>query len=666
MNELTKAARIGRGVAALTVLAMTLFMIGCPPPGPAGDGDAGTDDSSSGDTGDGASNDADDNDGGDPSPAAGTVDADGNYSISETAIAAAYDLPLTGTQERVTEDELDAVIAADTDLAAIVNWAKTDHDAGALKLAAYLEDQDGANLYLAAYDNLGFGDDVVVVRHCDDGDCVSAVQTILDTDAELQWSTPAGDVQPRSLATPYLLRVLDEADPDGTAEGAPVPADLQKLPAKPMLTWERIPAEKSIVSGRSADGNREIRVLSTFGSYWGTNYADFVTNMKTEAFDAGSVTYHAGRSDFDSGLDELDADDALIIHGHGDSSASQGRVVGMSSNSYYWWGEHYSEDRIRQRLDSNSSGGPGIIIFGGCSTSGMIGKLDQPNRILLGLSDSIMDGHVKPVVRLFFQKFAKEGLTLGEALDAVNSTFDRQGWVVQVNSRADLRITYDQLGDFNRAGCRDTCEFANDGTCDDGGSGSESNLCESGTDCSDCGPRHDTNDTGGKGTVTSTFDLGKESWRVVGDAEGGRGVPDYNTGGGQDGPYVSADDDVQGGTWYWLAPAAYHGDFSNAYGQTLTFYLQQSSLNSQFDNDDVVLANGDLTLVYDLPSNPGTNWTLYTVPLSEAGWTEQGAPVSEAIMRAVLSNITELRIRGEYVSGADTGGLDTVTLNVAP
>ena len=445
-----------------------------------------------------------------------------------------------------------------------------------------------------------------------------------------------------------------------------MPTDLQTLPAKRIRSWERVPGEKGALAARSADGNRELRILSTFGSFWGTSYSDFVRDMTAEAFDQGSATYHAGASDFDAGFGDLDADDALVIHGHGDASASQDRVVGMSANSYYWWGVHYSENRILQQLESNPSGGPGIIIFGGCRTGEMIGKLDQPNRILLGLSDSIMDGHVKPVVRLFFQKFAKEGLTLGEALAAVNGAFGRQSWTVQVNSRADLQITYDQLGDFNRDGCRDTCEFANDGSCDDGGSGSESDLCASGTDCSDCGPRHDTGDTSGKGTVTSTFDTGKDSWRIVGDAEGGRGVPDYNTGGGQDGPYVSADDDVQGGTWYWLAPGAYHGDFSNAYGQTLTFYLQQSSLNSQFDNDDVVLSGAGITLVYNLPNNPGTSWTLYTVPLSESGWTDLGSPASEEVMKLVLGDITELRIRGEYVSGADTGGLDTVTLNVAP
>lgn len=38
-------------------------------------------------------------------------------------------------------------------------------------------------------------------------------------------------------------------------------------------------------------------------------------------------------------------------------------------------------------------------------------------------------------------------------------------------------------------GCDDTCAFADDGTCDDGGSGSSYALCGLGTDCSDCGRR---------------------------------------------------------------------------------------------------------------------------------------------------------------------------------
>ena len=37
--------------------------------------------------------------------------------------------------------------------------------------------------------------------------------------------------------------------------------------------------------------------------------------------------------------------------------------------------------------------------------------------------------------------------------------------------------------------CEDTCSWANDGECDDGGNGAAFNVCAFGTDCADCGPR---------------------------------------------------------------------------------------------------------------------------------------------------------------------------------
>jgi hypothetical protein len=37
--------------------------------------------------------------------------------------------------------------------------------------------------------------------------------------------------------------------------------------------------------------------------------------------------------------------------------------------------------------------------------------------------------------------------------------------------------------------CTNTCWYADDGDCDDGGPGSDFSLCELGTDCFDCGPR---------------------------------------------------------------------------------------------------------------------------------------------------------------------------------
>ena len=43
--------------------------------------------------------------------------------------------------------------------------------------------------------------------------------------------------------------------------------------------------------------------------------------------------------------------------------------------------------------------------------------------------------------------------------------------------------------DFGRPGCSNTCYSKDDGDCDDGGPGSEYNLCSPATDCEDCGPR---------------------------------------------------------------------------------------------------------------------------------------------------------------------------------
>jgi len=49
--------------------------------------------------------------------------------------------------------------------------------------------------------------------------------------------------------------------------------------------------------------------------------------------------------------------------------------------------------------------------------------------------------------------------------------------------------------------CSNTCQYANDGECDDGGQGSVTSLCPCGTDCADCGQRNadDCSSAGGSG-----------------------------------------------------------------------------------------------------------------------------------------------------------------------
>lgn len=166
--------------------------------------------------------------------------------------------------------------------------------------------------------------------------------------------------------------------------------------------------------------------------------------------------------------------------------------------------------------------------------------------------------------------------------------------------------------------------------------------------------------------VISTFDTNTEGWQTVGDAT----PPTHMSSGGNPGGYVSAVDQQTGIFWYWKAPPGFLGDLSDAYNGTLTFDLKQSSTSSQASNQpDVILTGGNITLIYDTPNNPGTQWTPYEINLNEtAGWqkSDTGIAPTQAEMQFVLSFVTDLRIRGEFRNGADTGGLDNPTISIIP
>lgn len=116
--------------------------------------------------------------------------------------------------------------------------------------------------------------------------------------------------------------------------------------------------------------------------------------------------------------------------------------------------------------------------------------------------------------------------------------------------------------------------------------------------------------------VTSTFDTGTQGWTVVGDEAG---PVTWIPAGGNTGGYISVTDAVVRGVMYFVAPNAYLGNQSAAYGTALSFDLIQNYPGNpnQFDAGDVVLRGSGLTLVYDLPNNPGNGtWTPYSVSLT--------------------------------------------------
>ncbi|MFO1321833.1 MAG: laminin B domain-containing protein [Burkholderiales bacterium] len=169
--------------------------------------------------------------------------------------------------------------------------------------------------------------------------------------------------------------------------------------------------------------------------------------------------------------------------------------------------------------------------------------------------------------------------------------------------------------------------------------------------------------------ATSTFDTGTEGWTAQGDVEGA--IQWIGTG-GRPGGHVFIDDRTVGGVTYFVAPAAFRGDRSGALGTNLTFDLQQVYPGSpnQFDSSDVILEGNGQTLVFDTTANPTNGaWTSYAVPLSAPGWKVSalsGAAATPEQFAAVLANLTALKIRAEYQTGADVGHLDNVALVPEP
>lgn len=162
--------------------------------------------------------------------------------------------------------------------------------------------------------------------------------------------------------------------------------------------------------------------------------------------------------------------------------------------------------------------------------------------------------------------------------------------------------------------------------------------------------------------VSSTFDTDREGWSFIADVSEFRWVAtDGNPGG-----YLEAVDAVTGQIWYFVAPEKFLGDKSAFYGGSLTFDLRQSALNAQIQTDDLRLHGAGLILTFNTASNPGLDWTPYDVPLEAGfGWEVQstGLAATEQQLRDVLGDLDGLFIRGEFRSGADTGGLDNVIMS---
>ena len=165
----------------------------------------------------------------------------------------------------------------------------------------------------------------------------------------------------------------------------------------------------------------------------------------------------------------------------------------------------------------------------------------------------------------------------------------------------------------------------------------------------------------GRTLIENDFTTSAEGWTITGDAE--PNAP-FDATHGHPGGCLTGVDAQFGETWFFHASPAVLQQLPNAIDGTMTFSLKQSGGVPSLIDDDVVIDGPAGRLSYRFKTGPGADWTDFSVRLSaSAGWTwNWNKRATQSQIDSVLAHPTRLEIRGEYVTGPDTGSLDNFTL----
>jgi hypothetical protein len=138
-------------------------------------------------------------------------------------------------------------------------------------------------------------------------------------------------------------------------------------------------------------------------------------------------------------------------------------------------------------------------------------------------------------------------------------------------------------------------------------------------------------------------------------------------------PYASGNywlhtqDVPNGKEWGWHAPPKYHGDHSGKFGRCLIYELWTSHVGNVPATDWYVRLQGaGMTLYVNgtvLEPPKAQEWKTYHVPLDASGrWRRfpDGEQATDEDIKKLLADVTDLRIKGEFASQGNIGGLDSV------
>ena len=174
--------------------------------------------------------------------------------------------------------------------------------------------------------------------------------------------------------------------------------------------------------------------------------------------------------------------------------------------------------------------------------------------------------------------------------------------------------------------------------------------------------------------ASSTFTTGDEGWKngnFDATTVGQPGVT-WSAVGGNPGGYISVIDNFDWNAF--LAPAAYLGNQSAAYGGTLTFDLYDVEVDFDELYAAVMLSDGVTFLFGGFVQSQyplGPPFSPFNVSLlASAGWRTTPDPgsaaASEAQLQTVLGNLHILAISADWKTGNDNVALDNVVLNSGP
>jgi len=166
---------------------------------------------------------------------------------------------------------------------------------------------------------------------------------------------------------------------------------------------------------------------------------------------------------------------------------------------------------------------------------------------------------------------------------------------------------------------------------------------------------------GGRTLVRHDFTGSAEGWTITGDAEP---TEPFDATHGYPGGCITGVDAQLGETWYFHAPLSVLQQLPAAINGTISFSLKQSGGVPSLIDDDVVIDGPAGRLSFRFPMGPGEHWTDFPVRLSEsAGWTwNWNTRATQSQIDSVLARPARLEIRGEYVTGPDTGSMDNFRL----